>query len=752
MAIVKKISLPRLLAIGLSVCLVQGGHGAEERVGLVLSGGGARGVAHVGVIQALEEMRVPVHAIAATSMGALVGGMYATGMSAGDLREVVSHMDWQEAFLDKPDRKDLPVRRKQDDYDYPVKFQFSFNDGSMSFPMGVVQGQRATMLIKNLMVQAETIKDFDQLFIPFRALAADVETGDAYVFSEGDIVLAMRTSMSLPAIFAPVEHDGRLLVDGGIANNLPVDVARTMGVDKLIVVDIGTPMAGREEITSVLAVAGQMINMLTRRNTEVQLASLDDNDILVTPELGEVGTLDFEKYQTAYDRGYEAAIALRASLETLALDETAWDHYVASRPPRVEYDPPVEFIVIDNNSKISDELIRVRLNQQLGEPLDRKQLEQDMGEIYCLDYFESVDYELVTDAGNTGLVLKLREKTWGTDNFKLGLNLVNDLDGDSQFNIGVSYRQKGLNRLGAEWVARGQLGDTIILDSVFYQPIDYKSRFFVAPYLGYRDYDVSAFLPGESPFDDRAVGSWRVRRATLELDGGVNLLRNSQLRLGLYRTIGDYRIDIGTDGLGEGGFDEGGAVASYSYDRLDSAFFPTRGGYFYGQYAANRTRLGADEDFDRWQLQAIGALSFGAKGANTVIVSGRTAQSRNASNEPQNFNQLGGLFNMSGLEQNVASGKQMLFGMVQYQRRLTGQTLIPLSSPVYVGASLEQGNLWESRSDISTGDLRGAGSIYLAVDSPVGPVYVAYGRSGNAQQSIYLSLGWPFYSQDNSRR
>jgi NTE family protein len=523
-------------------------------------------------------------------------------------------------------------------------------------------------------------------------------------------------------------------------------------VGELVVVDIGTPMAGREEITSVLAVAGQMINMLTRRNTEVQLASLDDNDILVTPELGEVGTLDFEKYQTAYDRGYEAAIALRASLETLALDETAWDQYVASRPPRVDYDPPVEFIVIDNNSKISDELIRVRLNQQLGEPLDRKQLEQDIGEIYGLDYFESVDYELVTDAGNTGLVLKLREKTWGTDNFKLGLNLVNDLDGDSQFNIGVSYRQKGLNRLGAEWVARGQLGDTIILDSVFYQPIDYKSRFFVAPYLGYRDYDVSGFVPGESQFDDRALGSWRVRRARLELDGGVNLFRNSQLRLGLYRATGDSRIDIGPDELGEGGFDEGGAVTSYSYDSLDSAFFPTRGGFLYGEYAANRTRLGADEDFDRWQLQAIGALSFGAKGANTVIVSGRTAQSRNAANEPQNFNQLGGLFNMSGFVQNLASGKQMLFGMVQYQRRLTGQTLIPLSSPVYVGASLEQGNLWESRSEISTGDLRGAGSIYLAVDSPVGPVYVAYGRSGNAQQSIYLSLGWPFYSQDNSRR
>lgn len=723
----------------------------EPRIGLVLSGGGARGVAHVGVIQALEEMQVPVHAIAGTSMGALVGGIYASGVSAEDLREITSSMNWEEAFLDKPDREDWPVVRKQDDYDFPVKLQFSFNEGALAFPLGVVQGQRATMLLKDLMQRVETVKDFDNLYIPFRAVAADVETGEAYVFSEGDVVLAMRTSMSIPGIFAPTEYDGRLLVDGGIANNLPVDVARTMGVDKLIVVDIGTPLAKREEINSLLGVTSQMIGMLTRRNTEVQLRSLDDNDILLTPDLREVATLDFDKYQQAYDRGYEAAIAMRGQLETLAVDDASWATYVASRPEPDARDPLVAFIEIENDSKISDELIMARVRQQVGEPLDREQLGEDIGTIYGLDYFESIDYEVVRRGQEMGLVLKLKEKTWGTDNFKLGLNFVNDLNGDSQFNFGVSYRQKGLNKLGAEWSARGQLGDTIILDAAFYQPLDVRSRFFVTPYLGYTDYEVYNLGP-EQEFLNDPLGIWRVRRGRLEFEGGMNFLWNSQLRAGLFRSVGDTRVDIGEKDVGESGFDEGGLTLTYLYDRLDSAFFPTEGGMFYSTVDGNRTGLGADTDFTRWEMQALGAISFGKSKANTVIVNARTAQSINAEASPQNFYLLGGLFNMSGFGQNRLAGRQLVFGMLQYQRRLTGQTLIPLSAPVYAGISLEQGNLWASRSDIALDDLRSAGSIYLGIDSPLGPIYVAYGRSEGANQSIYLSLGWPFYSQDHFRR
>jgi NTE family protein len=729
---------------------VQTAGAEQQRIGLVLSGGGARGVAHVGVIQALEEMRVPVHAIAGTSMGALVGGLYATGMSSDDLQEITRNMRWEDAFKDKPDRKDRPMRRKQDDYDYPIETRLAIRDGKLSFPLGLVQGQRASMLIKDLMVQAETIKDFDQLFIPYRAVAANVETGKSYVFSRGDIVLAMRTSMSMPGIFAPTEHEGLLLVDGGIADNLPVGVARSMGVDKLIVVNIGTELATREEMTSLLSVTGQMINMLTARNTQRQLETLTPEDILISPDLDGIGALSFDKYQDAYERGYHAALALKTQLQGLGLDEGQWAEYVASRPAPQTTEPVVAFIHFDNQSQIDQRLVAVRLRQQLGEPLDREQLVEDIDKIFGMDYFQTIDYEVVTEADQTGLLIKLKEKSWGTDNFKFGFNAINDLDGDSQFNAGVSLRKKGLNRLGAEWLARAQVGDTVLLDTEFYQPVGFKSRFFVVPYLGYKDYDVlGTTVEGGS---ERVLGGWRVRRGRFDFEGGVNLFDNSQVRLGLFRATGDYRIDIGSEDLGEGSFNEGGGTGVYTYDSLDDAYFPTQGAYLYAGYNANRTQLGADTDFDRWLLQALGAFSFGKEEANTFIISGKTAQNINASDEPQNLNLLGGLFNLSGFPQNSLARPQLLFAMLQYQRRLTGKALIPLNAPIYAGFSLEGGNLWDTRSDVSFGDLRGAGSIYLAVDSPIGPIYVAYGRSGASSQSIYFSLGWPFYSQDNFRR
>ena len=201
----------------------------RERVGLALAGGGARGIAHVGVIRALEEMQIPVDALAGTSMGALVGGLYATGINARELQNIVAAMDWENAFTDNVERSKLPIRRKGDDYDYPIKLNLSIKDGELSFPLGLAQGQQVRMKIKELKVEAEHISNFDLLRIPYRTVATDLETGEAYVFSDGDIVTAMRASMSLPGLLAPVEHDGRLLVDGGVANNIPVDIARKMG-------------------------------------------------------------------------------------------------------------------------------------------------------------------------------------------------------------------------------------------------------------------------------------------------------------------------------------------------------------------------------------------------------------------------------------------------------------------------------------------------------------------------------------------
>ncbi|MEH6582390.1 MAG: patatin-like phospholipase family protein [Halioglobus sp.] len=738
-----------LLACLLCVPGLQAVEMDREKVGLVLAGGGARGIAHVGVIQALEEMRIPVDAIAGTSMGALVGGLYATGMSGQELQSVVAEMDWELAFSDTLERGDQPIRRKADDYDYPIKLKLAFKDGGLSFPLGLIQGQQVRMIIKELMVDADHVNDFDRLPIPYRAVATDIETGEAYVFQRGDMVTAMRASMSIPGLMVPVRHDGRLLVDGGVANNVPVDVARAMGADRLIAIDIGTPLKSRDEITSVVAVADQMLGFLTRKNSLEQIETLSEDDFLIRPELEAVGMLDFGDEQTIIEQGYQAAMAMREDLSELALTETQWAGYVATKRLPDPLNPVVEFVQIRNDSGISDEIIRYRISQPLGEPLDRDRLRLDIANIYALDYFELIDFEIVQDGDRYGLQIQAMEKTWGSDDIKLGLNLVTDLEGASEINAGASYRLKGLNEMGAEFYGRAQVGDTILLSGEYYQPVDLGLRYFLAPRLAYHDREILSLGP-EFDIEDE-FGNWRVRDLQLELNAGANLFSNSELRLGLFRAAGETELQISSsDTLDDGYFDRGGALTSFRYDSMDEIFFPRDGGFFYAEYELNTTDLGADQDFERWQALAQGALSFGKDDRNTVILTAKTAQSRDAADEAQNYYQLGGLFNLSGLRQNAFSGRQMAFVMGQYQRKLSKNSVIPIDMPIYAGFSIEGGQLWSERSDIDLGDLQGAGSAYLGIDSPIGPIYIAYGRTTNARSAIYLSLGWPFLGQ-NSR-
>ncbi len=719
---------------------------AGERINLVLAGGGARGIAHVGAITALEEMQVPINAIAGTSMGALVGGLYAIGMDSGELREVVDSMAWDDAFVDSLNRSELPQRRKADDYDYPSSVSLRFHENKVSIPLGLVQGQQVRQMIKELTTSAAKVSRFDDLPTPYRAVATDLETGEPYVFSDGSIVTAMRASMSLPALLAPVEHDGRLLVDGGLAMNIPVEVGRQMGADRLIVIDIGTPLRSREDINSVLGVTDQMLGFLTRRNSIEQLETLTERDILINPDLTGIGMLDFELTQEIFERGYQATMALRERLAPLALNDSDWSEYLAGRAHATSAAPVIAAIAIDNDSHMQDNLIRVRLRQGIGEPLDNDQLQEDIANIYTLGHWEIIDYDVVESA-NQGQVLTIRAQArpGGDNQLKFGLGLINNLDGGSDINIGASYLWEGLTDLGGELYGRAQVGETNYLGGEFYQPLDVYSRYFLVPQLHYYDIGVSNFTPDFDP--DESIGSWRVRRLALNLAAGINLFSSMDLRLGMFFNTGKYEpeLEIG-EPLPEENFDEGGAMLSLRYDTMNNAYFPTNGNFLLGEYRLLRQELGSDYNFERWHAVGQTAFSWGRDERNTVILTARTGQSIGALDTPQNYYQLGGLFNLSGVNQNVLSGQQMAFAMAQYQRRITANSVLPFDMPTYIGASIEGGQVWNDRSEVGSSDLINAGSVYLAVNSPVGPLYLAYGSTEGSQNAFYIALGWPFLS------
>src|SRR6187455_2976813 len=269
------------------------------RIGLVLSGGGARGAAHIGVLKVLEENHVPVDAIAGTSMGAVVGGLYASGLSAADIERVMTSVDWQDAFRDRPARADLNFRRKLEDQTYLVKFPLGLKGGEFRLPRGLVQGQKLTQILRGLTLPVAPIADFDDLAIPFRAVATDIVTGDRVVLDHGDLTTAMRASLSAPGVFTPVESEGRMLVDGGLSSNLPVDVAREMGVDVLIVVDCGFPLLERGKLDSVATVTNQMLAILIRHNATEQRKTLGAQDVIIDPALGDFSSLDFTEHEKA---------------------------------------------------------------------------------------------------------------------------------------------------------------------------------------------------------------------------------------------------------------------------------------------------------------------------------------------------------------------------------------------------------------------------------------------------------------------
>jgi NTE family protein len=702
-------------------------------IGLVLSGGGARGIAHVGVFKALEEMNIKVSAVAGTSAGSIIGGLYASGLSADEVAEKVKHIDWNGGFSDDADRQDLPMRRKQDDYKNLIKYRISIKDGEMRLPKGVVQGQQLNLILKDLFKDVEDIRDFDQLPIPFRAVSADITTGEAYVFKGGSLATATRASMSIPGVYSPVEYDGHLLVDGGIAANLPVEIVQNMGVDQVIVVDISTPLGTEEDLDSFLAMSGQVLTILTQRNTVEQINKMKPGDVLIQPDLDEVTTFSFDKTELAIQRGYDATMALQSELAA----------FVSPQPNQMviktDLVPIIGFIDVDNNSDISDELVLARIEQPLNKSFDRALVMENIAAIYSLDYFEIVDYDLITRDGETGLLITTKERSWGSDYLRLGFNFSDDFNGRSSFNIATSYRQKGVNKLGAEWYVFGQLGSTMEFTTNLYQPLDYHTSYYIEPYFHYKGEHVYQQLA--SVRNRNIERDWWVSRTTVGFDLGKTILSDIDLRIGLFYTDGDYELKDANQDYSEDSFVDTGYRVALAYDSVDNIHFPTRGYYLGLVMADNSMSMGADYAVTHYQANVAGIWSLGK---HTLQSSLLAETFDNAPKEPQYRASLGGLRHLSGYSSGAISGQHSFLARLQYSYRLTARTLLPFDFPAYLGATLEAGNVWEAKSEADIDDLINAGSIFIGFDSPLGPMYLGYGASDDEQRAVYISIGESF--------
>ena len=708
---------------------------ARPRIGLALSGGGARGAAHIGVLKVLEELRVPVDCVTGTSMGAVIGGSYAAGTTPKDMEQIVTQTDWGGVFTDRPPRAEISPRLKQDDYKGLFAPEFGVRGGTLVVQKGIVSGVNIESFLRYLTQQSGSVADFSKLPVPFRAVATDIGTGEAVILDHGSLYRAMRASMAIPGAMAPVEIDGRLLVDGGIANNLPIDVARKICGEVIIAVNISTPPLEREEITSALSIVGQLINFLGKERVDKQLASLGKRDVLIQPELGDISSGSFERMSEAVRIGEAAARSQADELRRYSIPKA---EYEALRKrqivPRTDTLGRIDEIRFEGIERTNSAVLLQLMDTKPGDEVTEASLSLDLRRIYGRGDFDSVDYRIEEGPGTRVLIIRVHEKETGPNYIRFGLTLATEGKGDSYFNAIASYRSTWVNRFGAEWKLETQVGQDSYAFTEFYQPLTRYGYFFVAPYA-----QAGQSYRGVYSGDDR-VAEYTVRENRAGLDAGATLGQWGELRLGpVWRTV-RASVQTGSPVLPDVDTNASGARVKLVADRLDQVWFSREGQRLtVSGFKAYQT-LGADSSYSRADLSLLQAFSFGEHTFQAGVYGGTNL----STNLPgyDSFS-LGGPFRLSAYAINQFSGQQALFGSLRYFNQVK-RLPSPIGSGVYAGASLEAGRV--NKLDVgqgTTGNLESA-SVFLGADTFLGPAWIGAGFAPGGVRSLFLLVGVPF--------
>jgi NTE family protein len=708
--------------------------GERPRIAVVLSGGGARGGAHLGALKALQDLNIPVDIIVGTSAGSIIGASYASGLPLAEIEKELRQLDSATLFRDR-DRDEVPFRNKADDATNYIGPEFGISSQGLLLPKGAVSGVSLEAVLRHLM-RNQRSPNFDKLPIRFRAIATDLTSSEMVVLDHGPLALAVRASMAVPGAVTPVEIEGRLLVDGGLKRNLPVDVARALGADVVIAINIGTSLLKRNELTSLLRVTDQVLRILTDDNVARSLQELQPGDLLITPDLGTITSGDFRRVGEAATAGEKATLEKVEALKKLALspaDYAAWQRERFAES--ADAAPHIDEVRVIGTLVVDPEVVLASMDTQAGARFDPDVIDRDVKRIYGRGDFESVSYALVDEAGTKVLLTDVSEKSWGPNYLRFGLNLSSDFEGSAFFNLVASHRATWLNPLGAEWRNDLQIGHIDRLRTEWYQPLTPRQHVFVAPYFDYQ----------REPFDlyddssGKRLARFRVSTARLGLDLGAPLGTWGEVRPGLQRGTAKLTDDTSLVSAAdlENSADSAGVALSLRVDRLDNLRFPRQGFAGELQMFFSETGLGADDNYTRAYLSLTGASNRGPHSLRSTVRAGGNLKSGTL--PAYELFSLGGFLQLSGYNTGELLGSEMRFGRVVYNYRLSGPGFF---DGMYVGASMEFGRIGEST--VGSGErMRRGNALYFAVDSPLGPIYIAYGRADGGRQAAYLFLGQP---------
>jgi NTE family protein len=619
---------------------------ARPRIRLVLSGGGARGAAHIGALKVIEQLCVPVDAIAGTSMGAVVGSLYASGMSAAEIQHLIGLLDGQDAFRDRPPRATLNIRRKQDDREFLVRAPIGLRGGTLRFPRGLVQGQKLNEMLRAATLRVAGIEDFD-----------------------------------------------RLLVDGGLAENLPIDLVRAMGVDVIIAVDLSSPLPPGQELDSALAVSNQMSSILINRETDRSRQALGARELIIEPDLGSMFSGDFARVHEAIDAGEAAAQRASRALAAWAVSAHDYERFLPrGRPPPPL---PIDFVRVANDSGDYHKFIAAALDPLVGQPADPQTIAPAIRALYGRDLFETLDYHLLQDGEQSGLEVSARRKSWGPNCLRFGLDLQDDFEGNNNFTAGVRFVVTEFNPYMAEWNIDLNVGEQPMVGAEFYQPLGEASPRFLAARFSFGSRSIRLRDGG------RLLGEYRVHETNFGIDFGREFSDWGEIRAGLRRVTGSTRLRVGepTAQLPEStSFRQGGLYTRLSSDRLDSVDVPRHGELVTLEWDAQRAQLGADHDADMARLDWLVAR---LRDRNTLVFWTSAGSALSGAPGVQGYSPLGGFLNLSGLTAASLGGPHFGIARLIYLRKIGSGADGLFSVPTYIGLAAEAGNVWQRRGDAS---------------------------------------------------
>jgi NTE family protein len=707
----------------------------RPRVGLVLAGGGAKGGAHVGVLKVLEEMQVPIDCIAGTSMGALVGGGYASGIPASEMETFLRGVNWRQVIGGLGQRSLVPIEQKSRGAVYSNKLQLGIKKSGVVLAPGLVDTSAIDDLLRGFVGKARAQSDFDHLPIPYRAVATDMISGRMVVLNHGDLALAMRASMAVPGAFAPVVMDGYVLSDGGLVRNIPVDVARKLCADVVIVVNLVVPPVKPEQLQSVPQLLGRMTDLMFEANQRLQLESLTSQDVRIDVDMGDIGSADFERTSETIALGEAAARRVATQLARLAVPPEqylAWRSRVTSEQGIKSTITEVGFAQVPRvNPKYLDYVAAIKP----GDSVSTEQISQGVGRMAALEDIESVGYELKGDADNATLEWLPAAKSWGPNYLKIDFGLYADTAGDDR---GVAFylqhERTWINRLGGLWRNELQLGSEQLLSTSFYQPFEVKQRFFVEPRAFWnRDWE-NVF------YDSHDVARYRFDDRGGRVDFGVNISNQAQLRVGYLATQRQVSLETGSPLLPQLQATDAGIVVAAIVDTRDTDFQPTAGMAANFEYYKSDEQLGAQRD---WQRAELGLGFVVPIGRQLFWVAAAGGSNLGSNLPPDRLFALGGPGSFPGFEiaEIRAAEYWTISGVYLYPLRelfsLRGQTL-------YAGVRLQSGHAYEQLDGQNNGQLESV-SLYLTGRTPVGPLTIGLAITSTNDHSLWISVGRPVW-------